>query len=1061
MSASLPAAESRIQLSFGQEQLWFLDQMSPGETTYNVIQAYRLRGPLDVPALEQSLNVLVARHEQLRVTFHSADGVPYQVVSPVQHRPLPLQDLSGLAPEEAERALGTALQTEADTPFDLAAGPVSRFRLLRLAAEEHVLCLGFHHIVTDGWSGGVISREISQAYGDLAAGRTPELPELTVGYDDHVKGQRQQRAEGVWEEELKYWQERLAGLEALELPADRLRPAEPTQGGETFVVDFPAELLTKARALAHERGASLYMVVAAALNVVLSRYSGQDDIALGVPMLGRTDPELEDVVGLFINMTVLRSDLSGGVTFAELLERITDANLDMYDNQDVPFDHVVDRVQPVRDAGRNPLFQIACQLLGETTTGDAFQLAGLTAETVAVSGTRSRFDLSFSFVEGAERLRLVVEFATDLYDRWRVEALIAHFQTVLTAAADAPDTPVSALPLLSGAEREELLAVGRGADFDYPTEPVHATIARIAEEHPELVAAVCRGVELTYGELMRRAGKLARHIRSRGVEREQVVAIAMDRDLDALVAILGVMVSGAAYTIIDPSHPDARLDHMLRDTATPLVITREAALGDLPDSCGWESLRIDADWDVVEAQPDDVPLAEWAEPTSLVYVLYTSGSTGRPKGVMIEQRGLRMFIEAYRRSFGEWDHTDRLLQLPALTFDMSQGEIFAGLISGSAMVLVAPEDASSPESLGGLIRDQRVTYAGLSPAILSVVEAGPYPDLKYIMGGAEALPAELVNKWNLPGRKFVNLYGPTEASVATTEYLCEHREWQSSPPIGRPEFSRLHYVVDKEFNLVPVGVPGELLIGGDEGLARGYLNLPEMTDEKFVPDPFLGEGRVYRTGDLVRWTRDLQIDFIGRLDNQVKLRGLRIELGEIESGLLTHPRIRMALVLLREDGGEKQLVAYYTVLGDTSPTVAELREHLGRTMPEYMVPTAWVELTEFPLTPARKINRGALPAPVSAAADGEASFVAPATATEEKVAEVFGAVLSMPQIGADGSFFELGGNSLQAMRVVSRLNKHFGVKVNVRLLYGGATVATIATAVDTLTEAKKAAGTHA
>ncbi|MFF5938072.1 amino acid adenylation domain-containing protein [Streptomyces sp. NPDC012508] len=1051
---STHTAESRIQLSFGQEQLWFLDQMSPGETTYNVPIAYRLRGALDTAALEGALNLLVKRHEQLRVTFHAADGVPYQVVSPAEDRPLPLRDLSGLAPDEAESVLHEALQTEADTPFDLAAGPISRFQLFRLADDHHVLSLSFHHIVTDGWSGGVVSREISQAYGELAAGRTPALPELTIGYGDHIQRQRKQRADGVWEEELKFWEERLAGLEALELPADRLRPAEPTQNGETFVVDFPAELLTKARALAHEQGASLYMVVAAALNVVLSRYSGQDDIALGVPMLGRTDPELEDVVGLFINMTVLRCDLSGDVTFAELLERIADANLDMYDNQDVPFDHVVDRVQTTRDAGRNPLFQIACQLLGEAATGDSLELAGLASESITLATSRSRFDLSFSFVEGAERLRLIVEFATDLYDRWRVEAMIGHFQNVLDAASDAPGTPVAALPLLSEAERAELLEVGRGADFDYPTEPVHATIARIAQENPDLVAAVCRGKEMTYGELMRRAGKLARYIRARGVRQEEVVAIAMDRDLDALVAILGVMVSGAAYTIIDPSHPNARLDHMLRDTKSPLVITRAGSVGDLPESCGWASVNIDTDWDAIEAQPDDEPLEEWAEPDSLIYVLYTSGSTGRPKGVMIEQRGLRMFIEAYRRSFGEWTTEDRLLQLPALTFDMSQGEIFAGLISGSALVLVAPEDASSPESLGSLIRDQRVTYAGLSPAILSVVDAGPYPDLKYIMGGAEALPAELVNKWNLPGRKFVNLYGPTEASVATTEYLCEHKEWLSSPPIGRPEFSRLHYVVDKEFNLVPVGVPGELLIGGDEGLARGYLNLPELTEEKFVPDPFLGEGRVYRTGDLVRWTRDLQIDFIGRLDNQVKLRGLRIELGEIESGLLTHPKVRMALVLLREDFGEKQLVAYYTVLGDTPPTVAELREHLGSTMPEYMVPTGWVELTEFPLTPARKIDRAKLPAPASGSGDGTASFVAPVTATEEKVAEVFGAVLSMTQVSADGNFFELGGNSLQAMRVVSRLNKHFGVKVNVRLLYGGATVASVATAIDALVESK-------
>ncbi|MGW1374653.1 non-ribosomal peptide synthetase [Streptomyces sp. NPDC002446] len=1056
---STDAAESRMQLSFGQEQLWFLDQMNPGETTYNVINAYRLHGPVRVPALERAVNLLAARHEQLRVTFHAADGVPYQVAAPAKDRPLTVRDLSDLTPEDRESALHKALQAEADTPFDLAAGPIFRFQLFRLAAEEHVLCLGFHHIVTDGWSGGVISREISQAYRDLVAGREPSLPEPSAGYAEHVQRQREQRADGVWDTELDFWEERLAGLEALELPADRVRPAEPTQNGETFVVTFPTELLTQARALAQEQGASLYMVVAAALNVVLSRYSGQDDIPLGVPMLGRTEPELEDVVGLFINMAVLRSDLSGGITFAELVERIADANLDMYDNQDVPFDHVVDRVQPARDAGRNPLFQIACQLLGETTTGDALDLEGLTVESIPVAGTRSRFDLSFSFVEGAERLRLIVEYATDLYDRWRVEALVRHFQTVLAAAAADPDTPVAKLPLLSEEERRELLEVGRGADFDYPTEPVHTTIARIAEEHPDLVAAVCRGVELTYGELMRRAGKLARYIRSRGVKKEQVVAIAMDRDLDALVAILGVMVSGAAYTIIDPSHPNARLDHMLRDTEAPLVITRAASVKDLPDSSGWESVRIDSEWDAIEAQPDDEPLEEWAEPTSLVYVLYTSGSTGRPKGVMIEQRGLRMFIEAYRRTFGEWTHEDRLLQLPALTFDMSQGEIFAGLISGSAMVLVAPEDASSPEALATLMREQRVTYAGLSPAILSVVEAGPYPDLKYIMGGAEALPAELVNKWNLPGRKFVNLYGPTEASVATTEYLCEHREWQSSPPIGRPEFSRLHYVVDKEFNLVPVGVPGELLIGGDEGLSRGYLNLPELTDEKFVPDPFLGEGRVYRTGDLVRWTPDLQIDFIGRLDNQVKLRGLRIELGEIESGLLTHPKVRMALVLLREDGGEKQLVGYYTVLGDESPTVAELREHLGRTMPEYMVPTAWVELPEFPLTPARKINRAALPAPVSSADAAADGYVAPVTPTEEKVAEVVGTVLSQPRVGTGSNFFEIGGNSLQAMRVVSRLQKHFKVKINVRMLYGGATVGAVAAAIDVLLE--KAAGTRA
>ncbi|MBW1598132.1 non-ribosomal peptide synthetase [Streptomyces sp. JJ38] len=1056
-ASSSAASEPRLQLSFGQEQLWFLDQMNPGQTTYNVTNAHRLRGPLDASALERALDLLTARHEQLRATFHAADGVPYQVISPAVERPLPVRDLSGLAPGEREDALRRELRQEADTPFDLSAGPVSRFRLYRLDDEEHVLCLGFHHIVTDGWSTGVLSRELEHAYRELAAGREPALPELTAGYADHIRRQRKQRVDGVWEDELTFWEERLAGLGALELPADRIRPAEPTHRGETLTVDFPPELLRRARSLAQEQGASLYMVVAAALTVVLSRYSGQDDIPVGVPMLGRTEPELEDVVGLFINMTVLRCDLSGSVTFAELLERVADANLDIYDHQDVPFDHVVERVQPTRDAGRNPLFQIACQLLGEGSTGDVLRLEGLSGEPVRVVGGQSRFDASFNFVEGPERLRVDVEFATDLYDRWRIEAMTGHFRTVLEAACAAPDTPVSRLPLLSEEERRTLLAAGRGADFDFPAEPLHATIVRIAREHPEQLAAVCRGREMTYGELVRRAFKLARYLRSRGVRHEQVVAVAMDRDLDTLVAIVGVMVAGAAYTVLDPSHPDARLDYMLRDTEAPLVVTRADTLGQLPPSCGWASLRIDADWDEVEALPEDEPLEEWAGPGSLAYVLYTSGSTGTPKGVLVEQQGLRTFVEAYRRTFGAWGRTDRLLQLPALTFDMSQGEIFTGLTSGSTLVLVSPGELSSPESLGSLMREQRVTYAGLSPTILSLVDAEPYPDLKYIMGGAEVLPTELVNKWNLPGRMFVNLYGPTEASVATTEYLCEHKEWTSSPPIGRPELGRLHYVVDPELNLVPVGVPGELLIGG-RGLARGYLNQPATTEEKFVPDPVLGEGRVYRTGDLVRWTPDLQIDFLGRLDNQVKLRGLRIELGEIESQLVTHPQVRMALALLREDGGEKRLVAYYTVLGDASPTTAELRAHLGRTLPEYMVPTAWVELAEFPLTASRKIDRAALPAPVSDRDQDQDGYVAPTTPTEEKLAEVLATVLAVPRVGADANFFAIGGNSLQAMRVVSRLNKHFKVKVNVRLLYGGATVGTLAAAIDELV--RKAAEAH-
>jgi amino acid adenylation domain-containing protein len=623
---------------------------------------------------------------------------------------------------------------------------------------------------------------------------------------------------------------------------------------------------------------------------------------------------------------------------------------------------------------------------------------------------------------------------------------------LLTAAVADPSTRLSKLPLLSAAERERLLAAGHGEAVTHSPRPIHVDVARIAAGQPDAVALVCRGRELTYGELDRRADRLARQLRARGLRSEQIVALILDRDLDAIVAMLAVLKAGGAFTVLDPKHPAARLDYMLRDTAAPLVITRSGFADRLPEPAGWSVLQLDTEWARIEATPADEPLAEWATRDSLAYVLYTSGSTGKPKGVQIEHRALTCFVEAYQRTF-DFGPGDRMLQLPALTFDMSQGEIFTGLTVGATLVLVSPEEGQSPDALAGLMREQRVTYAGLSPAMLSLVDAEPYPDLRCVMGGADALPAELVNKWNLPGRRFVNLYGPTEAAVACTEYECEHVEWRSSPPIGHPELNRRVYVVDEWGNLAPVGVPGELLIGGDEGLARGYLNEPELTAEKFVPDPFEHGGTVYRSGDLVRWTPAFELEFLGRLDSQVKLRGLRVELGEIESALLTHPAVRMAVVLLHIDqAGEKQLVGYFTRTdaGTDGPAVADLRRHLAEQLPEYMVPTAWVRLDEFPLTAARKIDRGALPAPARPVADQQRVLLRPATRTEATVAEILAEVLGLPEIGVDANLFELGGNSLQAMRVVSRLKKAFGVKVNIRLLYGTATVSAVAAKIDGL-----------
>jgi amino acid adenylation domain-containing protein len=1039
----LVADRTEFPLSSGQEQLWFLDQLSPGETTYNISLAYRLRGRLDVEALRRSLTLLVGRHEALRASFGARDGTPFQTIAPPGDVRLDVGNLADIDPHERETAVAAAVQAQGAEPFDLESAPLYRFRLLRIARDNHVLCLSFHHIITDGWSSGIMNRDLAATYGALVAGREPDLGPPPASYMEYIVGQRERLQGEALEEELDYWEHYLAQLPVVELPSSRVRPATPDHRGESLIIDLPNELLSVLRVFAGQRGVSLFMLLSAATSLVLSRYTGQEDVPIGVTMLGRTEPELEDVVGLFVNMVVMRAGLSGDPSFTDLLERVADANLELYDHQEVPFEKVVERVQPVRELGRNPLFQVAVQLLGDGNSGGSLELPGIAVAPMPVASTQARFDLTVNFLESAQRLQAGVEYSTGLFDRWWIEAMIGHVVQVLTAVCQDPALRVSQVPLLAHAEREALLTAGRGEQVDYPRDPAHVVVARVAATDPHAVAAVCRGKELTYGELDRRAGLVARFLRSRGVRHEQVVAVVMDRDLDTLVAILGVLKAGAAFAMMDPAHPEARLDFMIRDTVAPVVITRSPYVSRLPEPSGWTRLMLDTEWDAIEAMAAE-PLAEWATGDSLAYVLYTSGSTGRPKGVLIEHRALMCFIEAYKATFDFGPH-DRMLQLPALTFDMSQGEIFTALSVGAALVMVSPEEGLAPDALSTLMREQRVTYAGLSPAMLSVVEPGPYPHLRSVMGGADALPAELVNRWNLPGRRFVNLYGPTEAAIACTEYECEHVAWQSSPPIGHPELNRRVYVVDRWNNLVPKGVPGELLIGGDEGLARGYLNQPELTSEKFVPDPFHPGGRVYRSGDLVRWTRDEQIDFLGRIDGQVKLRGLRIELGEVESALLTHPSVRMATVLLRPDRrGEKQLVGYFTSVGPQAPSEGELRRHLGEQLPEYMVPTAWVALDEFPLTAARKIDRAALPAPDHNAGDNVRHFIPPATPVEARVAEIFAEVLSLPPVGADENFFELGGNSLQAMRVVSRINKAFRVKVTIRMLYGTTTVRAIA-----------------
>jgi amino acid adenylation domain-containing protein len=1047
VGGSAPSSE-RAPLSFAQEQLWFLDQLDPGQPTYNIALLYRLGGAVRRDALEQALGAVVARHESLRTTFGSAEGSPYQRVGPAPAVvEVAWEDLSGLDDEVREAAAQESAAAEVQRPMDLAEGPLVRARLLGLGPRDHLLCLTVHHIVADGWSVGVMVAELSQAYAAVVEGRPPELGELAVHYGDFALWQREWLEGEAFEASLGYWAERLAGMAVLDLPTDAPRPAVRGSAGALVADRFPAELARAAEALARDHGASLFMVLAAAFCAVLARYSGQEDIAVGTTALGRDRPELEGLVGLFVNMVVLRADLSGDPSFAELLARVREVTLGAYDHQEVPFEKVVERVQPARDPSRNPLFQVGLQLLGEATGGGALSLPEVAVEAITADLGRARFDLSVTFSEGEEALGVLVEYSTELFGRPRVQRLVSHLRRVLEAVAAEPGLRLSQLPLLSGAEREELLALGRGPEPPYRRDPVHVVIAEVARRHPEVVAAVFEDAELTYAELDRRADRLARYLRASGVGHQDVVAVALDRGLDVLVALLGVLKAGAAFTVVDSGHPPRRVAFILDDTATAVVLTHSSLLDQLPPPGRWRAVCLDREWAGIDAGEAAAPLAEWATGDSLAYVLYTSGSTGKPKGVLIEHRALMLYLASFTELFG-LGPGHRLLQYASLVFDLSEAEIFSALTTGATLVLGSRDTLLSPPALAELIRRERVSYLGAPPAMLALVEPGPYPDLRHVLVGGEAFAGELVNRWNLPGRRFVNGYGPTETTIGCTAYECEPKQWRSAPPIGRPLAHRRLYVVDRWGALAPVGVPGELLIGGDEGLARGYLNQPALTAERFVEDPFHPGARVYRSGDLVRWTPALQLEFLGRIDTQVKLRGLRIELEEIEAVLGSHPGVAQAVVTLREDvAGDKRLVAYVAPTGPP-PAVAELRAHLGRELPPYMLPSAWVSLPALPLAVSGKVDRDALPAPEAMAEEAVRELAPPRTPTEEEVARIFAEVLSQPRVGADDNFFELGGSSLQAIRVVSRLGEAFGVTLRVREVYSTSTVAALAALIE-------------
>ncbi|HEU0013521.1 MAG TPA: amino acid adenylation domain-containing protein [Longimicrobium sp.] len=1039
-----------LPLSFAQERLWFLDQLDPGSPVYNIPVALEIDGPLHVPALVHAVAEIVRRHEALRTSLLPGEGGPVQRVLPQPELELRIDDVSHLPEAARAEAVEALVADEARAPFDLAEGRMLRGRLVRSAPEAHVLVLVVHHVAADGWSTGVLFRELSALYNAFLRGEPSPLPELSIQYADFAAWQRGWLRGAELERQLAYWRGGLAGAPAvLDLPSDRPRPAVQDLAGGTVHRTFAPDVVAGVRALAADEGATLFMGLLAAFTAVLARWSGQDDVVVGTPIANRTRPELEPLIGFFVNTLALRTDLAGEPGFRALLRRVRETTLQAYAHQDVPFEKLVEELKVERSLSHSPLFQVMFSLQnapgGELELGDA-RLRGRPAE----AGT-SRFDLTVQTVEDGEGgLFCGVEYAAALFDAATVERLLDHLEALLRAAAADPDAPVSSLPILSDRERSRVLREWN--DTDGPAGDaavVHDLFAAQAARTPHAPAVELAGERWTYAEVDARANRLARRLAALGVGPDSRVAVCLERSLEMPVAVLAVLRAGGAYVAVDPAYPAERVAYMLEDSRASVLLTTSAVAARLPAS-HTPVLRLDADADAI-ARESGGPLPATAHPDALAYVLYTSGSTGRPKGAALPHRALANLLRWQLARWGD-EAAARTLQFASLSFDVSFQEIFATWAAGGTLVMIGDDERRDAERLLAHLREHRVERLFLPFAALQnlaeVAEGADarLPALREIVTAGEQLRAtpqlRAFFRAN-PGCTLDNQYGPSETHVVSAHRLAGDADaWEALPPIGRPIAGTRLYVLDARMQPCPVGVPGELYAGG-QALARGYLGRPGLTAEKFVPDPFNGApgARLYRTGDRARWRADGEIEYVGRTDFQVKIRGFRVEPGEVEAALGAHPAVREAAVAVRGEGADRRLVAYLVPGGSAPFTTDELRAHLASRLPEYMVPSAWVTLEAMPLTPSGKVDRRALPEPDPAA--GAAGRVPPRTPAEEVVAGIWERVLGV-RPGVHDDFFALGGHSLRATQVVSRVRQAFGVELPLRALFEEPTVAGLA-----------------
>ncbi|MFN6500838.1 MAG: non-ribosomal peptide synthetase [Nostoc sp. DedQUE01] len=1058
-------------VSFAQQRLWFLDQLIPNNTIYNVPTVIRLTGSLNLTALEQTFNEIVRRHEILRTTFIVLDGQPLQAIAPSLTIPISVLDLQLLPDGKGELQARRIITAEIEHPFNLSSGPLLRVKLLVLSKTEHILLLNMHHIICDDWSIGVLIRELGMLYTAFAQNQTPFLSELPLQYADFAHWQREWLQGEVLQTQLTYWQQQLNGISMLHLPTDKPRPAIQSYQGATQFFELPKKLTDALEKLSQEEGTTFFMTLLAAFKTLLYRYTYQEDIAVGSPIANRNRSEIEGLIGFFVNSLVLRSNLSGNPTFRELLDRVREVTLEAYNQQDLPFDKLVEGLHPERKLSHHLLFQVVFSL--QNSPMSALELPGLVPSFMNIDLKKTRFDLElhlwkcsddFRSLWGAnweysEGLRGVIVYNTDVFEQATISRMLEHFKTLLSAIVANPEQQIANLPLLSEAELHQVLVEWNNTQADYPQDKcIHQLFEEKVQQYPDSIAVNFANEQLTYQDLNTCSNKLAHHLQKIGVGSEVLVGICISQSIEMIIGLLGILKAGGAYVPLDPSYPQERLNFMLEDAQVSVLLTQENLLKHF-EGFSNPIISIDKDWKIITQEKED-NLKSDLNSDNLAYIIYTSGSTGKPKGVAVPHKAVNRLV--CNTNYIKLSPSDKIAQASNASFDAATFEIWGALLNGAQLVMISKDVTISPHELALQLREKSINVLFLTTALFQqIVRDVPqaFATLKYFLFGGETVNTRWIKKILESGapKHLIHVYGPTENTTFSSYYCVDELPSAISLPIGRPITNTQIYILDTYLQPVPIGVTGELYIGG-EGLAREYLNRTELTAKNFITHPFSKkpQARLYKTGDLARYLPDGNIEFLGRIDNQVKIRGFRIELSEIEAVLSQHPAVNETIVIAGEDvPDDKYLVAYIVPkqeripMEDVQSFASLLRQFLKEKLPEYMVPKAYMVLESLPLTANGKVDRHALPIPETITFNNQ-DYVAPRSQVEKLLAEIWAKVLGKEQVGVHDNFFELGGHSLLATVLTSRIRDTFQIDLPVRNLFETPTVEELAKYIDTM-----------